>query len=106
MLRAVPVLNTRVTLTWQGATYAPSSFAGTTLDYLSAQNVRVDAGRAWDADDERRRERVVILGRTVSRELFGSANPLGERISVNGRRFEVIGLLKAQGVEGPSTRTT
>jgi len=101
ILRAVPVLNTRVTLTWQGATYAPSSFAGTTLDYLSAQNVRVDAGRAWDADDERRRERVVILGRTVSRELFGSANPLGERISVNGRRFEVIGLLKAQGGGGP-----
>jgi putative ABC transport system permease protein len=99
--RVVPVLNTRVTLTWRGATYAPSSFAGTTLDYLDAQNVRVDAGRAWNADEERRRERVVVLGRTVSRELFGSAQPLGQRISINGRRFEVIGLLKEQGGGGP-----
>ncbi len=99
--RVVPVLNTGVRLTWRGATYLPSAFAGTTLDYLDARNVGVDAGRAWEPQEERTRARVVVLGRTVARELLGSTDPLGERVAINGRRFEVIGLLEAHGGGGP-----
>ncbi len=99
--RVAPVLNASVTLTWRGATYAPSAFAGTTPTYLDAQNVTVETGRLWDQQEERTRRRVVILGPTVVKELFGSTDPMGERISINGRRFEVIGVLKPQGGGGP-----
>lgn len=101
ILRVAPVLNTGVRLTWGGATYAPSSFAGTTPTYLEAQNVKVERGRLWDVEEERTRRRVALVGPTVVEELFGGADPMGERISVNGRRFEVIGVLKAQGGGGP-----
>ena len=39
----------------------------------------------------------VVLGSKMRDELFGSLNPLGERIRVGGSRFRVIGVMEAKG---------
>ncbi|MEX6500754.1 ABC transporter permease [Pseudomonas zhanjiangensis] len=38
-----------------------------------------------------------VLGHKLRRELFGAANPLGERIRVGGTRFRVIGVMEEKG---------
>lgn len=38
-----------------------------------------------------------VLGAKLRRELFGGANPLGERIRVGGMRFRVIGVMEEKG---------
>ena len=38
-----------------------------------------------------------VLGHKLRRELFGEANPLGERIRVGGMRFRVIGVMEEKG---------
>jgi putative ABC transport system permease protein len=38
-----------------------------------------------------------VLGHRLRRELFGEANPLGERIRVGGMRFRVIGVMEEKG---------
>jgi macrolide transport system ATP-binding/permease protein len=43
------------------------------------------------------RDKVVILGTTVARELFGEENPVGETIKVNLINFRVIGVLPSKG---------
>lgn len=40
---------------------------------------------------------LVVLGATVARELFGRANPLGQRVRVGGESFRVIGVMAAKG---------
>lgn len=41
--------------------------------------------------------RVVVIGETVRRELFGGIDPIGQRVRINNVDFEVIGLLVRKG---------
>jgi putative ABC transport system permease protein len=93
----VPILQPTVTLTWQGRRYAPEGFVGSTPRYLSAQNYRVESGASYTDRDDRERRRVAIVGKTVVRELFEGRDPIGEQMSANGARYEVIGVVDERG---------
>jgi putative ABC transport system permease protein len=41
--------------------------------------------------------RVCVLGPTVKRELFGTANPIGEQIRIGNVQFEIKGVMQAKG---------
>jgi putative ABC transport system permease protein len=47
--------------------------------------------------DVARRRTAVVIGADVAKELFGLTDPIGRRMSVSGRRFEVVGVLAAKG---------
>ncbi len=49
-------------------------------------------------DDERRK--VVVIGTRVRDRLFGSRDPLGEQVTVNGVNFTVVGVFYDSGWEG------
>jgi putative ABC transport system permease protein len=66
-------------------------------EYEHIRNMRLVAGRWLSADDNRERNRVVVLGATVARELFSGIPPVGEEITVRGLRFTVIGVLDTKG---------
>lgn len=74
---------------------------GTTPGYVDLYDARPAAGRFFTAEENERRERVVLLGRTVAQELFGGENPIGQMIKINRVAFTVIGLLKPRGSSGP-----
>lgn len=57
-------------------------------------------GRFFSAEENTKRQRVALLGATVVRELFGTANPIGEMIRVNRVSFQVIGVLPEKGASG------
>jgi macrolide transport system ATP-binding/permease protein len=56
-------------------------------------------GRFFTEDEVKMRERVIVLGATVVKELFGDANPVGENIKLNLVNFKVIGILPAKGAD-------
>jgi putative ABC transport system permease protein len=60
-------------------------------------NFRVQAGRPFTRADERGRQRVVVLGDAVARRLFGWAARSGARLTANGARYQVIGVLRRRG---------
>jgi len=70
---------------------------GTTPDHFEVNGDDLSAGSLFDDRDVVQRARVAVLGDTVRHELFGDANPLGEKILVNSQRFTVIGTLAAKG---------
>jgi macrolide transport system ATP-binding/permease protein len=74
-----------------------TSVMGTVPAYARMRAAEPDFGRFFTADENRQRARVVLLGRTVARELFAGQNPIGETIKVNRIPFEVIGLLPEKG---------
>jgi len=59
----------------------------------------------WDAaegdfitdEDASSLARVCILGPTVKRELFGTANPIGEQLRIGNVQFEIKGVMQAKG---------
>lgn len=56
-----------------------------TPDYFKALEIPLTAGRTFDSRDRDTTERVAIVNRTLARQAFGSADPIGKRVRL-GRR--------------------
>ena len=57
----------------------------------------VQSGQFLPADDEGSARAFVVLGTKLKNELFGSANPLGQRLRIGGLHFRVIGVMAPKG---------
>jgi putative ABC transport system permease protein len=96
-----PVVNANsVTLTYDGTTYSPSSFVGTTPSYQSAKDYTMATGGWFTAAQESSHARVLVVGPTVVQELFSGADPVGDTVQVNGTDFEIIGVTNSKGASG------
>lgn len=95
-----PTVRGRVQVAW-GIENANTEVAGTTPGYMEIYAAKPVAGRFFTEEENKNRERVALLGRTVAKNLFGEANPLGETIKINRVSFQVIGVLPARGASGP-----
>ncbi len=73
---------------------------GVTPDFLLARDWEVAQGRMFDETEERQARRLVVLGQTVSNELFPNVDPIGQMIRMAGGTYEVIGVLAAKGQTG------
>ncbi len=68
------------------------------VNYPPVTNWRIAAGRGVGEEDEKNAALVVVIGRTVYRQLFANdENPLGATILVKGAPLRVIGVLAAKG---------
>jgi putative ABC transport system permease protein len=72
---------------------------GTTTPYLDVCAFQIDRGRFLDDDDNAQARRVAVLGARVNQELFPSQDAVGRGIRIRGVPFEVIGVLKAKGIQ-------
>ncbi len=72
---------------------------GTAAPYLDVCRFQIDRGRFFDGDDDQRAARVAVLGARVSEELFPGKNAARQDIRIRGVPFEVIGVLKAKGIQ-------
>jgi len=70
---------------------------GSTPQYYENQTVEVQEGRLNDEEDEKGVRAVAVLGSDTAIDLFGSRNPVGERIEIGNQKFTVVGLLKPAG---------
>ena len=65
--------------------------AGLANEYRS-EEVSLLQGRAITAADSREKRRVCVIDDAVSRELFGSENPLGQQIRIVDTAYTVVGV--------------
>jgi putative ABC transport system permease protein len=70
---------------------------GFTADYPLLQNLPLADGRHFTQFELSRRRPVAVIGHNVARELFGGADPLGEKIKVRGRPFTIVGVIEEKG---------
>lgn len=70
---------------------------GVGADYESIRAAYPAAGRFFTESEVKMREKVILIGATVARELFGEANPIGQTIKLNLLNFKVIGILPIKG---------
>ncbi len=98
---ASPVVNaTSAQLVYNGSSYEPSSFIGTTPSYLTAHTYKLQEGASFTSADVSQHRHVAVIGQTVVQELFAGQNALGANIKVNGSNFEVVGVLRSKGTNG------
>jgi putative ABC transport system permease protein len=74
---------------------------GTTTEYQRVQNIKTTKGSFFTDNDVFFREKVCLVGQTVVTNIFGSADPIGQRIRINNIEFRVLGVLEKKGSMGP-----
>ena len=65
--------------------------------YFEVARWEVELGRIFEPSELKSGKSVCVLGETVRKELFGTANPIGEEVRVKNLACEVVGLLKSKG---------
>ncbi|MFZ0770453.1 MAG: ABC transporter permease [Candidatus Sulfotelmatobacter sp.] len=66
---------------------------GDTASVKDVVDLQLDAGRWFTEADDERRATVIVLGYDTAEELFPVESPLGKEINIDGRLFEVIGVV-------------
>jgi putative ABC transport system permease protein len=72
-------------------------FFGVTPEYFEARNWTIASGKGFDPADITGAGKVVLLGETVARNLFGDDDPIGQIVRVRKVPMQVIGILEAKG---------
>jgi macrolide transport system ATP-binding/permease protein len=77
-----------------------TSLLGTGIEYPAMRAAKPALGRFFTMEEFSARARVVVLGVTVAKNLFGEQNPLGKSVKLNRVSFTIIGILPAKGSSG------
>jgi putative ABC transport system permease protein len=71
--------------------------SGTTAAEQNVRSLVVTNGRFLTDGDNKSDALVAVLGSQVASDLFGSVQPVGNTISINGVKFMVVGILQSKG---------
>jgi putative ABC transport system permease protein len=99
VIRITPESFLDAPISYEGRSYTWSVHGGNPATQ-EIQNLQIDVGHFYTAEDMQLRARVVVLGSESKEKLFSGRFPLGERIRINGVPYEVIGVLRPRPQEG------
>ena len=80
-----------------GAKNRSTTVTGTTNAYFESGNWELASGRFFYDSEVRAGAPVCVIGQTTRRELFGSQDPIGERIRLRSLSCTIVGLLESKG---------
>jgi putative ABC transport system permease protein len=74
-----------------------SQVIGTTPEYMSVASLKLASGAFFSEQQYERGAKVAVLGSDVAETLFGSANPVGQKMRMGTIIVTVIGVLESKG---------
>ena len=96
---AAPVSSASTQLVFGNQNWA-TTVTGTEPQYFDIRDWAFSQGDTFTQDDVRRAANVAVIGETVSQNLFGNSNPVGQTIRAGNLPFTVVGVLTAKGTSG------
>jgi putative ABC transport system permease protein len=70
---------------------------GTTPDYLTIRDLKIDSGQPFTQQDVDSSAKVALLGKTIVDNLFNGGDPIGQIIRIKKVPFTVVGVLSTKG---------
>ena len=92
-----PVVSARTQVVHGSRNWVPHSITGTTPDFLQVRAMKIEEGEPFTDRDVRAQAGVCLVGKTIVRELFAGASPIGREIRMQNTLFRVIGVLESKG---------
>ncbi len=74
-----------------------TSVIGTNRDYFPIRKFKIARGELWQENDELLKTKVLVIGDTVAKNLFGNEDPIGRTVRVGRAPYRIIGLLESRG---------
>jgi putative ABC transport system permease protein len=72
----------------------------TTHDFENLRTFEVVNGRYFSAEESASGKNVAIIGATLEKRLFDRVDPIGNKITIEGKTIYIIGVFKKEGVSG------
>ncbi|HUN80300.1 MAG TPA: ABC transporter permease, partial [Phycisphaerae bacterium] len=95
---ASPIARARTQVVYQNRNWVPLYIYGTSPDFLDVRGWNdLSDGDPFTEQDVRNASKVCLLGRTIVRELFQGASPIGKEIRIQNVAFKVVGVLSPKG---------
>ena len=88
-----------------GYTSSSLNVYGTSGGYFAIMGMEVYAGRVLKNTDLQNRSYVIVLSYDTAVEFFGRADVTGESLSLDGKPFQVVGVLSEESASPSSTMT-
>lgn len=73
------------------------SVEGITPSYETVKDYHVQEGRFLLDIDTEYRQKVALIGTGTAEDLFGTDDPVGEKVQLNGISYKIVGLLASKG---------
>ena len=96
IVSVTPIVTGSALLQQKGEQGYRTGITGTTADYADVTDLELVVGNFFDGQQERSKDKVVILGTRPVTELFGgdAGEAMGQRIRIGRTSFRVIGVAK------------
>jgi putative ABC transport system permease protein len=96
VVAASAIIRTSKIAKYKTKSYNATISAGN-ADVIEVTNVPMEKGKFYTKGNVSAKAKVVVIGKMVKDELFATRNPIGEKITIGGSTFTVIGVGKAWG---------
>jgi len=97
VLAASPLVGGGGQIIYGNSNWSPKEMHGVDTNYLTVRNWQLKHGGFFTDRDVNSASKVCVLGHTVVKRLFQTANPLGETIRIRNIPFVVVGVLGEKG---------
>ena len=91
-----PELNRRQLVTYRNQN-TNVNVIGTSPSFPQIREFEIDKGRFFSQIDQKRSNRVTVLGADLAQRLFGDTNPVGKQLQIKNVSFQIIGVLIEKG---------
>ena len=74
-----------------------TSMYGESPEYLEIKQWDVEEGECFTEEDIKKAAKVVVVGTTIVKELFGNTDPIGKTVRFKSIPMRIVGVLKSKG---------
>jgi ABC-type antimicrobial peptide transport system permease subunit len=97
---ASPIVPVTGTASYDSETVYPEIVGGNMEFFGSVFGLTPEKGVWFGEEEVRQKAFVAVIGSKVQEDLFGNNNPIGEKITIRGNKFRVVGTIPKKGQVG------
>jgi len=93
-----PVINKTAMVKYGKKSRNTAIITGTTPNFAAVREWKVEKGRFIGKSDLVSNRKVCVLGYSIYQDLFRGVDPIGRKLVVNGRNFQIVGVMEKKGL--------
>jgi putative ABC transport system permease protein len=97
-ITTAPIINKGALVKYGKLTRGTTVITGTTPAFPIVRDWKVEKGRFFSKSDLVSNRKVCVIGYTVKKDLFRNVDPIGRKLTINGRNFQIVGLMEEKGL--------
>jgi len=98
VIEVAPESSRKMNVQWESENMM-TNILGVMPAIFKIRNIEIETGRYFDSVENDTAQRIAIMGSVVVEKLFSGEDPIGHQIRIGKAPFEVVGVMKAKGVD-------